>query len=130
MERFVAMIKPIKPYVDYYLGGNADVNNCRYADSDKAFTCRYVRISGDSCEKLDHFTVYSDKDFTIQETLVSETLGNNARVIMTNCSNVSTYNYNPGIENIAMANCCLLFTALIIIVIWKTVKFLISVVSR
>lgn len=124
------MIKPIKPYVDYYLGGYADVNNCRYADGNRYFTCRYVRISGDSCNKLDHYTVYSDKDFTMQETLVSESLGNNARVIMTNCANVSTYNYNPGIENIAMANFCILFTSLIIIVIWKTAKFIMSVVSR
>lgn len=123
-------MKPMKPYVDYYLGGYADVNNCRYADSPRTFTCRYVRISGDSCSKLDHMTVYSDKDFIQQETLVSQNLGNNARIIMTNCANVNTPNYNPGIENIAMANFCILFTTLIIIVIWKTAKFLMSVVSR
>lgn len=105
-------MKPIKPYADYYINNN-NLDNCTNSRGD-AVDCRYIRVTGDSCESLDTTYTYSDSNFTnLYQFRRNVSLSDN-QIISTNCSNLNTNNYNPGSENILMTNFATIIAILII----------------
>lgn len=126
-------MKPIKPYVDYYITQD-NFDNCRRPGSGYTSTCRFVRVTGDSCENLTEVATYSDSDFSNYIPTISHSLGSNPYVLMTNCSNINTNNYNPGIENITLNNTALAIALILIIFIgvmaWSVIKCLPRLSSR
>ena len=126
-------MKPIKPYVDYYITQD-NIDNCRRPGSSYISTCRYVRVTGDSCENLNEVSTFTDSDFSNYLPTISHSLGSNPYVLMTNCSNIQTNNYNPGIENITLNNTALAIALILIIFIgviaWSVIKCLPRLSSR
>lgn len=121
-------MKPIKPYVDYYITDDNNYN-CRRYSSDRTTTCRYVRLTGDSCDKLTDYYAYTDNNFTTRAITTSNSLGSNPQIIMTNCSNQSTNNYNPGIENILLSNTIIVIALLFVFILFYLVTRLIKLPS-
>lgn len=126
-------MKPIKPYVDYYITQD-DIDNCRRPGSSYTTTCRYVRVTGDSCESLNETYTYTDSNFSAYLPTTSDNLGSNPFVVSTNCAQIDTNNYNPGTENIILNNTALFLAILIITLIgvmaWCVIKCLPRLSSR
>lgn len=126
-------MKPIKPYVDYYITQD-DFDNCRRPGSPYTTTCRYVRVTGDSCENLTEVNTFTDSNFSNYLPNTTNSLGSNPHVLMTNCSNIQTNNYNPGIENITLNNTAMVVSLGIILIIgvmaWSVIKCLPRLSSR
>ena len=127
------IMKPIKPYVDYYITQD-NFDNCRRPGSSYTSTCRYVRVTGDTCENLTEVNTFTDSNFSNYLPNTTDNLGSNPYVLMTNCSNIQTNNYNPGIENIILNNTALFLAFGIILMIgvmaWSVIKCLPRLSSR
>lgn len=128
------IMKPIKPYVDYYITDPYTTDNCRSVSSGRSQLCRYVRMTGETCENLDTTYTYSNSDFSNYIPTISNNLGSDPFVVSTNCSQIDTNNYNPGTENIILNNTALFLSLLIIIFIgvmaWCVIKCLPRLSSR
>lgn len=127
-------MKPIKPYVDYYITDPDTRDNCRSVSSGRTQLCRYVRVTGDSCEVLNQTYTYTNSDFSNYVPTTSSNLGSDPFILSTNCSKFDTNNYNPGVENIILNNTALFLAILIILFIgvmaWQVIKFLPRLSSR
>ena len=127
-------MKPIKPYVDYYITDPDTSDNCRSVSSGRTQLCRYVRVTGDSCESLTETYTYTNSDFSNYVPTISSNLGSKPFILATNCSNKDTNNYNPGIENIILNNTALFLALLIILFVgamaWSVIKCLPRLSSR